>query len=508
MTHKLSPIDDIQDILVIGGGVNGCGIANDAAGRGLSVTLCEMGDLAGATSSNSSKLIHGGLRYLEHMEFRLVREALREREVMLRKAPHIVWPLRIVLPHHDELRPAWMLRLGLFIYDNLGGRKTLPGTKTRNLLKEPHLSILKDNMTKGFEFSDCWVDDARLVVLNAVQAARSGANILPRVKCSALSRGADGMWTAVLDGQAPHASGQITIRARAVVNAAGIAVDEILETALPGRQEDHLRLIKGSHIVTRKLYEGDHLYMFQNADDRIIFCIPYENDYTLIGTTDAPYDPADGPPKISDSERDYLIGAANEYLKTPISVSDIAWDYAGVRPLYDNKKDDASEVTRDYVFDLEGSDTEAPILSIFGGKITTYRELSEHALQKLSKFFPDAGGDWTEHAVLPGGDIPGGDFERFEVQMQRHYKWIDKTLLHRLLRCYGTLIHDVLENCQGQNDMGKHFGAGLYEREVEYLIDNEWAMSANDVLWRRTKRGLHMSEAERDALAAWFEDRA
>lgn len=507
MTDKTYSNSDIQDILVIGGGVNGCGIANDAAGRGLSVTLCEMGDLAGATSSNSSKLIHGGLRYLEHMEFRLVREALKEREVMLRKAPHIVWPLRLVLPHHEELRPAWMLRLGLFIYDNLGGRKTLPGTKTLNLLKEPHLSILKDNMTKGFEFSDCWVDDARLVVLNALQAQENGAVILPRMKCASLKRDEDGLWTAKLEGQAPHKSGEVTVRARAVVNAAGIAVDDILDDALPGDQQDHLRLVKGSHIVTRKLYEGDHLYMFQNADDRIIFCIPYEDNYTLIGTTDAPYDPADGKPKISIEERDYLIGAANEYLKTSISVDDIAWDYAGVRPLYDNKKDDASEVTRDYVFDLVGSETEAPILSIFGGKITTYRELSEHAVQKLSAFFPKAGKDWTVNATLPGGNLPNADFELFEKGMQVKYKWMDTKTLHRLLRCYGTMIHDVIGDCQGMNDMGEHIGAGLYAREVEHLMKREWAMSANDVLWRRTKRGLHMSEPQREGLRKWFEAR-
>lgn len=501
--------DDIVDLLVIGGGVNGCGIACDAAGRGLSVTLCEKDDLASGTSSNSSKLIHGGLRYLEHYEFRLVREALKEREVMLRKAPHIVWPLRIILPHHKALRPAWLLRLGLFIYDHLGGRKTLPGTDTIDLLEEPHLSILKDDMVKGFEFSDCWVDDARLVVLNALQAQEKGATILPRTKCVGLKRAADGLWEATLEGKPPHREGTTTVRARAVVNAAGIKVDDILDDAIPGDQEDHLRLVKGSHIVTRRLYEGQHLYMFQNADDRIIFAIPYEENYTLIGTTDAPFDPDhEGEIKISEEERDYLLSCANEYLKTPITAQDIAWDYAGVRPLYDSKEGNASAVTRDYVFDLIGGEGEAPILSIFGGKITTYRELSEHALQKLSAFFPKAGGDWTRDAALPGGDMPDADFEAFEAVAQAQYDWIDTALLHRLLRCYGTMIYKVLHGAKSMADMGHHFGAGLYQRELDYLIEFEWAMTPRDVLWRRTKRGLHMTELERAGVQDWFDQRA
>ena len=492
----------IVDLLVIGGGINGSGIARDAAGRGLSVVLCEKNDLASGTSSKSSKLIHGGLRYLEYGEFRLVREALIEREVLLRAAPHLVRSLRIVLPHHKGLRPKWMLRLGLFMYDHLGGRKILPPTQVANLRTGPYNNVLKPEYQTGFVFSDCWVDDARLVVLNALDAQDKGAEILTRTKCSGLTH-KDGIWHATLSGHG-GGSGTRTIKARAIVNASGIRVDETVELALGREHEDHLRLVKGSHIVTNKLYEGRHLYMFQNPDKRIIFAIPYEQDYTLIGTTDAPYKLSDGEIKISDEETNYLLRAASDYFAKPVTREDIVWDYAGVRPLYDNKKQNASAVTRDYVFDLMDTET-PPILSIFGGKITTYRELSEHALQKLKTHFPNATKDWTAAAPLPGGDIENADFDTFLEGLEVKYSWMDKLVLRRMARAYGTYIHAVIDGATSQRGMGKNFGGGLTRKEIDYLVKNEWARSADDVMWRRTKCGLHMSKAQQAAFTKWFE---
>ena len=490
------------DLLIIGGGINGTAIARDAAGRGLKVLLCERDDLASHTSSASTKLIHGGLRYLEYYEFNLVRHALKEREVMLRAAPHIIWPMRFVLPYDKGLRPAWMLRTGLFLYDHIGGREMLPGSKSLKLDKAPHKGVLESRFKTGFEYSDCWVEDARLVVLYALDAANRGADIRTRTEVLSVKTIDEGY-----SAEIKHDGSTETITATGIVNAAGPWVDEVLGKIKTTAAEQSLRLVTGSHIVTKKLFEGDHAYLFQNADNRVIFAIPYEHNYTLIGTTDKPYDLSEGPVKISEEEITYLCEAASEYFENDICPDDVVWDYAGVRPLYDNKKDDASEVTRDYVFDLVGSETEAPILSIFGGKITTYRELSEHAVQKLSAFFPKAGKDWTVNATLPGGNLPNADFELFEKGMQVKYKWMDTKTLHRLLRCYGTMIHDVIGDCQGMNDMGEHFGAGLYAREVEHLMKREWAMSANDVLWRRTKRGLHMSEPQREGLRKWFEAR-
>lgn len=494
---------DIVDILVIGGGINGTGIARDAAGRGLSVVLAEKNDLASGTSSKSSKLIHGGLRYLEYGEFRLVREALIEREVLLRAAPHLVRQLRIVLPHHKALRPKWMLRLGLFVYDHLGGRKILPPTSVANLRTGPFASILKPAFKSGFVFSDCWVDDARLVALNAVDAYQRGARILTRHKCTALSH--DGkIWTASLTGRAGRSPK--TIRARAIVNASGIRVDEMVELALGREHEDHLRLVKGSHIVTRKLYEGRHLYMFQNPDKRIIFAIPYEQDYTLIGTTDAPYALSDGEIKISNEETDYLLSAASSYFATPVTRDDIVWDYAGVRPLYDSKESNASAVTRDYVFDLIADET-PPLLSIFGGKITTYRELSEHALEKLSVYFPSVGGPWTADAALPGGDLTDADFETFFATCCDKYDWLAPNIVRRMARAYGTKINDVIGKARSRNEMGEWFGGGLSAREVSYLQTAEWAVDCEDILWRRTKCGLHMSAAQREHFAKWLEQK-
>ncbi|PHR91824.1 MAG: glycerol-3-phosphate dehydrogenase [Robiginitomaculum sp.] len=492
--------DDIVDLLVIGGGINGTGIARDAAGRGLSVVLVEKNDLASGTSSKSSKLIHGGLRYLEYAEFRLVREALIEREVLLRAAPHLVSPLRIVLPHHKGLRPKWMLRFGLFLYDHLGGRKLLPGTTVANLRTGDGKDVLKPEFKTGFVFSDCRVDDARLVVANALDAQERGAEILTRTKCTALKAQSD-HWLVTLTNHPGRKTR--TIKAKCVINASGIRVDEMVEIALGRQHEDHLRLIKGSHIVTKRLYEGRHLYMFQNPDGRIIFAIPYEQNYTLIGTTDAPYALSDGPIEISQAETDYLLSAASEYFQTPVRADDIVWSYAGVRPLYDNKKQSASAVTRDYVFDLMDTET-PPILSIFGGKITTYRELSEHAMAKLRAHFPDMPKRWTAKATLPGGDIDNADFDGFVTQQAKTYPWLPAPTLLRLTRSYGTRLNLVIGDAKSLDDMGQQFGGGLSAREAHYLRTYEWAKSADDILWRRTKCGLHMSKDERATFTSWF----
>jgi len=487
------------DLLIIGGGINGCGIARDATGRGLSVCLVEKNDLASGTSSKSSKLIHGGLRYLEYGEFRLVREALRERETLMRIAPHLVSPLRIVLPHHKGLRPKWMLRLGLFMYDHIGGGRTLPGTSVANLRTGSGKDVLKPEFETGFVFSDCRVDDARLVVANALSAEKLGAEILVRNKCTALTH-KDNIWHATI---CAHPGGEErSVRAKCIVNASGIRVDDMVELALGTEHPDHLRLIKGSHIVTKRLYPGRQLYMFQNPDKRIIFAIPYEQNYTLIGTTDAPYELSDGAIEISDAETDYLLQAANQYFAKEITKDDIVWSYAGVRPLYDNNKGSASAVTRDYVFDVK-DDTTPPILSIFGGKITTYRELAEHALGKLGKYFPNMKKDWTGEQALQGGDL-GTDFANFAKTQSEKYPFLSAPHLLRLCRSYGTNMDTLLDGATITADMGQDFGGTLTEREAKYLVKYEWAKTAQDILWRRTKCGLHMSEAERGAFRDWF----
>ncbi len=500
------------DLLIIGGGINGTAIARDAAGRGLSVRLCERDDLANHTSSSSTKLIHGGLRYLEHFEFRLVREALIEREVLLRAAPHIIWPMRFVLPYDKGLRPAWVLRMGLFLYDSLGGRELLPGTKTISLAKAPHKDVLEPRLKKGFEYSDCWVEDARLVVLNALDAQARGAVISTRTEVLDLKPITDGYSTRIKDK-----TGTQTITAHGVINSAGPWVDEILgrlsKTGKVEKDDAGLRLVKGSHIVTRRLFKGEHSYIFQNADNRIIFAIPYEGDYTLIGTTDVPYDHAPGPVKISPEETQYLCDAANEYFQDDISPKDVLWSYSGVRPLYDDKSADASAVTRDYVLDIDEYSEGAPFLSIYGGKITTSRKLAEHALQKLAPFFMKSqakkiGDDWTVSAGFPGGDIPltsndiKADFQAFFVQCQSRYPDVPRAVLWRLTRAYGTRISLVLGS---DGDLGQDFGAGLYESEARYLAGHEWATRANDIMWRRSKLGLHMSEAERADFTDWFD---
>ena len=488
------------DLLIIGGGINGTAIARDAAGRGLKVLLCERDDLAGHTSSASTKLIHGGLRYLEYYEFNLVRHALKEREVMLRAAPHIIWPMRFVLPYDKGLRPAWMLRTGLFLYDHIGGREMLPGSKSLKLDKAPHLGVLESRFKTGFEYSDCWVDDARLVVLYAIDAAHRGADIRTRTEVLSVKTTGRGYSAEIKQ------NGKIeTIHAKGVVNAAGPWVDEVLGKIKPSDNEQSLRLVTGSHIVTKKLFDGDHAYLFQNADNRVIFAIPYEHDYTLIGTTDKPYDLSEGPVKISEEEISYLCEAASEYFENDISPEDVVWTYAGVRPLYDDKKADASAVTRDYVLDIEELSEEAPFMSVYGGKITTSRKLGEQAMQELAKYFKNAGDDWTESALLPGGDLYDADFDRFFNDMQKRYPALNEDLLKRLCHAYGTRITLILGDGKTQPDLGQNFGAGLYEIEAKYLINHEWATSAEDILWRRSKLGLHMTKDQRANFTTWFE---
>ena len=493
-------MDDTYDLVIIGGGINGTAIARDASGRGLKVLLAEKDDLASHTSSSSTKLIHGGLRYLEHFEFRLVREALIEREVLLRAAPHIIWPMRFVLPYDEGLRPAWMLRLGLFLYDSLGGRKELPGTKTVRLDQEPHLGVVEPRLTKGFEYSDCWVEDARLVTLNAMDAKSKGAEILTRSFVSNIKATDDG-YEAVLSGDNQS---RRTVNAKCIVNTAGPWVDEVLRGIKEDADEKSLRLIKGSHIVTRRLFEGDYSYIFQNQDNRIIFAIPYETDYTLIGTTDVPYSHAEGDVKISQEEIVYLCNAANEYFENDISPDDVVWTYSGVRPLYDDKAENASAVTRDYVLNIDEFSEDAPFLSVYGGKITTSRKLAEHALQKLAKYFPSAGNDWTKSAVLPGGDIGGTDFDGFVARMSQDFPWLPAKMLRRLARGYGSRMTTIIGDSKNIEDMGEVFGADLSEREVKYLVEHEWVRSADDVLWRRSKLGIHMPGEDVERLKSWF----
>jgi len=489
------------DLAVIGGGVNGCGIARDAAGRGLSVLLVEQGDLAGATSSASTKLIHGGLRYLEHHAFRLVREALVEREVLLRAAPHIIRPLRFVLPHHRGLRPWPVLRLGLFLYDHLGGRRILPGTRSLDLRRDAAGAPLREEFTRGFEYSDCWVEDSRLVVLNARDAAARGARVLTRTRCIAARREPEG-WRLTLREAETGALAEAT--ARVLVNAAGPWVAQTAELAGVGRPQ-RVRLVKGSHIVTRRLFDHDRCYVLQNADSRVVFAIPYEDDFTLIGTTDADFsgDPASVAPTAA--EEAYLREAVSAYFRTPVAAEDVVWRYAGVRPLYDDGATQAQEATRDYVLALDTSDGAAPILSVFGGKITTYRRLAEAALAKLAPFFPGLGAAWTAGATLPGGgDFPWDGAPALEAALRRDHPFLGPAQARRLVRRYGTEAAAVLDGARSAAELGEEFGAGLTAREVQWQMREEWARSAEDVLWRRTRLGLRLSASQRERLAAFM----
>lgn len=489
----------MYDLAIIGGGINGVGIARDAAGRGLKVLLVERDDLASHTSSASTKLVHGGLRYLEHYEFNLVRKALKEREVLLRAAPHIIWPMRFVLPVDEGMRPAWLLRLGLFLYDHLGGRYILPGTNGINLHKDHRGDPLQKRLKKGFAYSDCWVDDARLVSLTARDAAIRGADIRTRAECVGLERAPD-HWNLQIRQHGEHQTEQ----ARVLVNAAGPWVDPVTALYDRGNHTAKLRLIKGSHIVVKRKYEGDHSYIFQNKDGRIIFAIPYEGDHTLIGTTDEPWHYAEGDARISDGEISYLCDAASEYFALPVTRDDIVWTYSGVRPLFDDHSRSAATVTRDFVFDYDNANG-APVLSIFGGKITTYRVLALQAMRTLSEALDIDGDDWTREAHLPGGDFPPDGFDALVDQYASQWNFLDRSVLHRLARAYGTDTASILKNARNKADMGQLFGAGLFEIELRWLIDHEFTRTAEDILWRRSKLGLHMSDREQQSVAMWFE---
>jgi glycerol-3-phosphate dehydrogenase len=489
------------DLLVVGGGINGAGIARDAAGRGLSVTLVEQDDLASGTSSWSTKLIHGGLRYLEHYEFRLVREALIEREVLWAIAPHIIRPLRFVLPHHQGLRPAWLLRLGLFLYDHLGGRKRLWPTKTLDLRTDVAGRPLKAGYAKAFEYSDCRVDDARLVVLNAMDARARGATILTRHRASAAER-AEGFWRVTVENRR---TGEVqAFSARALVNAAGPWVESFLTGPAKGRAPARVRLVQGSHIVVTRLYDHDRAYIFQNADNRIIFAIPYEGAFTLIGTTDQDYEGDPAAVAATEAEIRYLCAAASEYFAKAITPSDVVWTYSGVRPLYDDGASAAQEATRDYVLHKDGGPGAAPLLSIFGGKITTYRRLAMSALDELADDLPALRGKagWTASAPLPGGDISLDSPVSASESLWRSHPFLGQALAGRLAHAYGTRANAIIGRAASMADLGRHFGAGLTEAEIEYLRREEWAETADDVLWRRSKLGLHLSEAERAAIRA------
>lgn len=515
----------IYDLVIIGGGINGCGIAADAAGRGLKVLLAEKGDLAGATSSASSKLIHGGLRYLEHYEFRLVREALAEREVLLKKAPHIVWPLRFVLPHVPSLRPPWMIRAGLFLYDHLYRRRAIPASRAIDLRSDAAGSPLRADLSSGFTYWDCWVDDARLVVLNARAAADKGAEIVTRCRVEGaraeLVEGAHveraesaqaervggataeaGQWRVRLQSDGEHRE----VIARALVNAAGPWVEGV-EASLHGVRRNHggVRLVKGSHLVLPRIAGANDAYLLQSPDRRVVFALPFEERFTILGTTDVAYNGDPAAVRIDDRETEYLLKLAQDFFKAPLRREDVVWSYSGVRPLYDDQTADPSAVTRDYHLELAAGPDAPPLLTIMGGKVTTYRRLALEALERLEPHLPSMGPAWTENAPLPGGDMPGADFDAWLADLQRRLPAFDPAFLRRLARRHGTAVLGIVGDARDMAGMGHHFGAGLTEREVLHLKDREWARTAEDVLWRRTKIGLHLTPAERETAARAIE---
>ena len=513
------------DLFVIGGGINGCGIARDAAGRGLSVTLAEMDDLASATSSASTKLFHGGLRYLEYFEVRLVQEALEEREVLLKAMPHISWPMRFVLPYHKDMRfesetptsrllsrvmpwmkgrrPAWLIRTGLFLYDTLGGRKILPATRTLSLKGTPEGAPLQDRFEKAFEYSDCWIEDSRLVALNARDAEARGATILTRMQVTHATREGD-LWR--VETKDMESGADATHYARMLVNAGGPWVGRIIHDTIDLPSTEGVRLVRGSHIVTRKLYDHDKCYFFQGEDGRIIFAIPYERDFTLIGTTDADHDDPSQKPVCTEAERDYLIAFANRYFAKAISAEDVVWSYSGVRPLYDDGASSATAATRDYTLKVNATGG-APVLNVFGGKITTYRRLAESALEKIGEHLSLDKGPWTAGVPLAGGDFPVAGFDALVRETQAAYPFLDATWARRLVRAYGTEAKDILGPATQAGDLGRAFGATLTEAEVKWLMDREYARRAEDVVWRRSKLGLRLSAEEIAALDAWMTGR-
>jgi len=516
---------DVVDLFIIGGGINGCGIARDAAGRGLSVELAEMNDLASATSSASTKLFHGGLRYLEYWEIRLVREALMERETLLKAMPHISWPMRFVLPYHKDMqfesdtptskvlnvlmpwmkgrRPAWLIRFGLFLYDNLGGRQILKGTASLQLAKTPEGGPLQDRFEKAFEYSDCWIEDSRLVVLNARDAAAHGARINVRTKVISAQQ-VDGIWQVTLEDK--DSQTQRLVFARILVNAGGPWVEDVIRNIARVNTTEGVRLVRGSHIVTRKLYDHDKCYFFQGEDGRIIFTIPYETDFTLIGTTDADHDDVNVKPECTAQERDYLVEFASRYLKQAITTKDIVWAYSGVRPLYNDGASSASSATsatRDYVLKVDSS-AGAPILNVFGGKITTYRRLAETALEKVAPFFPNLGKPWTSGIALPGGDFPVDGVPALITRMRTSYPFLSARWATRLVKAYGLDAFEVLGDAKTEDDLGQNFGANLTEREVIWLMQNEYAHCAEDIVWRRSKLGLRLTPQEIELLDVWM----
>ena len=495
-------MDTHSDIFIIGGGINGCGIARDAAGRGLSVTLCEQGDLAQGTSSASTKLIHGGLRYLEYYEFSLVRKALKEREVLMRAAPHLIQPIRLLLPYHKALRPAWLIRLGLFLYDHMGGRKLLPATNTVKLGGSLEGRPLKEHFRFAFEYSDCTVDDARLVILNAMAARDSGARIHTNSRVLSVQR-IDSVWNIrVLDLETGR---EHAVRSKLLVNATGPWVSEVVSKRTPAELITGLRLVKGSHIIVPKLYSHSRSYTLQGRDGRIVFTIPYENDFTLIGTTELDYVGDLEAPVVLEEEVQYLCDFVGDYFTNAPSPADVISRYAGIRPLFDEGVSTAQAATRDYILEMNGGEMgAAPLLNIIGGKITTYRVLAEDALAKIRGSFPLMGEDWTAGRCLPGGDIGVNGYKTAVSRLLVRHPYLQSSHAERLVRSYGSLAFKVLEGVSNLAALGEHFGAGLYAVEVNYLMEWEWARTAEDVLWRRGKLGLHLDSDQVQTLAEWM----
>ncbi|AGH75281.1 glycerol-3-phosphate dehydrogenase [Edwardsiella piscicida] len=488
---------DIKDVIVIGGGINGAGIAADAAGRGLSVLMLEARDLACATSSASSKLIHGGLRYLEHYEFRLVSEALAEREVLLKMAPHIAFPLRFRLPHQPHLRPAWMIRAGLFLYDHLGKRTSLPGSCA---LRFGAGSVLKPSLTRGFEYSDCWVDDARLVVLNAMAVVERGGEVRTRTEVTRAWR-EEGIW--VVEARDIDSGETLTWRARGLVNATGPWVKQLFDDGLQLKSPYGIRLIKGSHIVVPRVHDQPQAYILQNEDQRIVFVIPWLDAFSIIGTTDVEYHGDPRAVQIDEGEIDYLLQVYNSHFVRQLNRQDIVWTYSGVRPLCDDESDSPQAITRDYTLDIHDRDGAAPLLSVFGGKLTTYRKLAEHALEKLRPYYPHCGDAWTKGAVLPGGEM-GCDRDSYAAALRQRHDWLPQALARRYAYTYGARSERLIGSAASLADLGEHFGHGLYAAELDYLAGHEWVTTAEDALWRRTKLGMWLDDAQRQRVAEWL----
>lgn len=489
------------DLLIIGGGINGCGVAADAAGRGLSVVLCEKDDLAFATSSASTKLIHGGLRYLEQYNFKLVREALKEREILMKKAPFLIHPIEIVLPHNHLLRPVFMIRIGLWLYDHLHSGRSLPASKKLKLSEATEGQPLKSKYKIGFSYSDCQTDDARLVVLNAIAARENGAKILTRTNFKSAHR-KEGHWIAELHDETQNED--FTIKAKAIVNASGPWVTDVINDVGDVTTENSIRLVKGSHIVVPKLYEGTQAYILQNPDRRVVFTIPYKNKFTLIGTTEVAFEGNPNQAAISNVEINYLCDTINRYFTKELTGEEVVWSYAGVRPLYDNKASTASELSREYHLEVEDDHGSAPMLSVFGGKITTYRTLAEAVLKKLKPYFPNMGKSWTANETLPGGDCDGLSYAEFIVSLGEQYPWLPAHLVHRYAASYGDLCHAILADTDSIDALGKHFGAGLYEKELKYLVQNEWAQTVDDCIWRRSKLGLFLTSEEIETIKSYL----